>query len=238
MARRELGEINAGSMADIAFLLLIFFLVTTTMDFDQGISKVLPQKPPENMPPVILLDRNVLTIQANFNDEMLVDDEPLQITELKEKVIEFMKNEKDDETLPLMDEVTKVSCEEKIKILKQNIQENPDSEQLTLWESDLKDWEARKEAVAVVGNYRVIPKLSVISVQTDNGTSYEYYIKIQDALKGAINDLRNEWSLKAYDKKYTDLKESDPADMEKIRIIRAIVPERIAEMEPRNIQEF
>lgn len=238
MARREIGEINAGSMADIAFLLLIFFLVTTTMDFDQGIAKTLPQKPPKDMPDVILLDRNVLTIQANFNDELMVDDEPGQIADLKDKVIEFMKNEKDDENLPAMLTITKESCEENIRVLKQNILDNPASEQLTLWESDLKDWEARREAVLVVGNFDVIPKLSVISVQTDNGTSYEFYIKIQDAMKGAINDLRNEWSLKAYDKKYTDLKETDPADMEKIKIIRAIVPERIAEMEPRNIQEF
>lgn len=238
MARRQLDEINAGSMADIAFLLLIFFLVTTTMDFDQGIAKTLPQKPPKDMPDVILLDRNVLTIQANFNDELMVDDEPGQIADLKDKVIEFMKNEKDDETLPAMLTITKESCEENIRVLKQNILDNPASEQLTLWESDLKDWEARREAVLVVGNFDVIPKLSVISVQTDNGTSYEFYIKIQDAMKGAINDLRNEWCLKAYDKKYTDLKETDPADMEKIKIIRAIVPERIAEMEPRNIQEF
>lgn len=238
MARREIGEINAGSMADIAFLLLIFFLVTTTMEFDQGIAKTLPQKPPVDMPPVILLDRNVLTIQANFNDELLVDEEPAQITELKEKVVEFMTNPKKKENLPEMLTITKETCEENIRILKQNIQENPDSEQMTLWESDLKDWESRKEAVLVVGSFDVIPKLSVISVQTDNGTSYDYYIKIQDALKGAVNQLRNEWSMKAYDKKYTDLKETDPADMEKIKIIRAIVPERIAEMEPRNIQEF
>jgi biopolymer transport protein ExbD len=238
MARRQLDEINAGSMADIAFLLLIFFLVTTTMDFDQGIAKTLPQKPPKDMPDVILLDRNVLTIQANFNDELMVDDEPSQISDLKDKVIEFMKNEKDDENLPAMLTITKESCEENIRVLKQNILENPKSEQLTLWESDLKDWESRREAVLVVGSFDVIPKLSVISVQTDNGTSYEFYIKIQDAMKGAINDLRNEWCLKAYDKKYTDLKETDASDMEKIKIIRAIVPERIAEMEPRNIQEF
>lgn len=238
MARRQLDEINAGSMADIAFLLLIFFLVTTTMEFDQGIAKTLPQKPPEDMPDIILLDRNVLTIQANFNDELMVDDEPAQITELKDKVVEFMKNEKDDENLPEMLNITKETCEENIRIYKQNIQDNPNDKQLTVWESDLKDWEARKEAVMVVGPFKVIPKLSVISVQTDNGTSYEFYIKIQDAMKGAINQLRNEWCMKAYDKKYTDLKETDPADMEKIKIIRAIVPERIAEMEPRNIQEF
>lgn len=243
MARRQLDEINAGSMADIAFLLLIFFLVTTTMEFDQGIAKVLPQKPPENMPPVILLDRNVLTIQANFNDELMVDEKPLRIEELKEKVIEFMKNENDDADLPAMLVVNKRLCENKIDTLKLLIETKPDDEGIELWKSDLKDWEGRLTALdamkgAGLNSFRVIPKLSVISVQTDNGTSYEYYIKIQDAMKSAINELRNEWCMKIYDVKYTDLKETNPNDMEKIRVIRAIVPERIAEMEPRNIQEF
>lgn len=238
MARRQLDEINAGSMADIAFLLLIFFLVTTTMEFDQGITKVLPQKPPENMPPVILLDRNVLTVQANFNDELMVDNEPLDVKDLKDKVIEFMENKKGDENLPEMESVTKAVCEEKIQILKKNIADDPDNELVTIWESDLKEWESRKAAVAVVGPFDVIPKLCVISVQTDNGTSYDFYIQIQDAMKGGINHLRNEWCMKAYNVKYTDLKETDFNDMEKIKIIRAIVPERIAEMEPRNIQEF
>ncbi len=243
MARRQLDEINAGSMADIAFLLLIFFLVTTTMDFEQGIAKMLPQKMPIDMPATILLDRNVLTIQANFNDEMMVDEKSFDVAELKEKTIEFMTNPKNDPELPEMEEVTKSLCDEKIKMFKTNMAENPTNESFKLWESDLKDWEAKKEAItalagAGVSSYRVIPKLSVISVQTDNGTTYEYYMKIQDALKGGINQLRNEWTMKLYNKKYTDLKETDAADMEKMKIIRAIVPERIAEMEPRNIQEF
>lgn len=238
MARRDIGEINAGSMADIAFLLLIFFLVTTTMDFDQGIAKVLPQKPPEDMPDLILLKRNVLEIQANFNDELLVNGEVLSADDLKEKVMEFMVNEKDEANLPAMIDVTKAECEENIKTLKQNMETNPSDENFKVWESDLKEWEGRLSAVEVVGTYRVIPKLSVISVQTDNGTSYSFYMKIQDALKGAINELRNKWCMKAYNVKYTDLKETEVADMDKIRVIRAIVPERIAEMEPRNIQEF
>jgi biopolymer transport protein ExbD len=118
MARRKLDEINAGSMADIAFLLLIFFLVTTTMEFDQGITKVLPQKPPEDMPPVILLERNVLTVQANFNDELLVDNEPMKVEDLKEKVVEFMENKKDDPELPAMMHITKKVCQNKIDTLK------------------------------------------------------------------------------------------------------------------------
>lgn len=243
MARRQLDEINAGSMADIAFLLLIFFLVTTTMEFDQGIAKMLPQKMPDDMPPVILLDRNVLTVQANFNDEMMVDEKAFEVKDLKERTIEFMTNPNNDPDLPEMDMVTKAICEEKIQTIKTNIAENPTNENVELWKSDLKEWESKKEAInelsAVgVNQFKVIPKLCVISVQTDNGTSYEYYMKIQDALKGAINQLRNEWCLKLYDKKYTELKETDAGDMEKIKIIRAIVPERIAEMEPRNIQEF
>ena len=50
MAKRDVPEINAGSMADIAFLLLIFFLVTTTMDVDTGISRKLPEKQPPDAP--------------------------------------------------------------------------------------------------------------------------------------------------------------------------------------------
>lgn len=243
MARRQLDEINAGSMADIAFLLLIFFLVTTTMDFEQGIAKILPQKTPPDMEATILLDRNVLTIQANFNDEIMVDDKAFDVKDLKERTIEFMTNPKDDPDLPEIEVVTMELCDSKIETFKTNIANNPTDKSLKLWESDLQDWEAKKAAITELKNvgvtsYRVIPKLSVISVQTDNGTTYEYYMKIQDALKGAINELRNEWCLKLYDKKYTELKETDPNDMEKMKIIRAIVPERIAEMEPRNIQEF
>jgi len=62
MARRESPEINAGSMADIAFLLLIFFLVTTTMDVDAGISRKLPEKQPDNIDKPIVKERNVFEV--------------------------------------------------------------------------------------------------------------------------------------------------------------------------------
>ena len=64
MAKREIEEINAGSMADIAFLLLIFFLVTTTMDKDQAYIRSIPKKV-EVSTPVDVEERNILAIKAN-----------------------------------------------------------------------------------------------------------------------------------------------------------------------------
>ncbi|MFC2109353.1 ExbD/TolR family protein [Bacteroidota bacterium] len=92
MARRENSEINAGSMADIAFLLLIFFLVTTTMDVDSGISRKLSEKPPENYKPPIIKMKNILEININRNDELLVEDEIMEIGDIKQTTIDFLDN--------------------------------------------------------------------------------------------------------------------------------------------------
>lgn len=90
MAKRSAPEINAGSMADIAFLLLIFFLVTTTMDIDTGITRRLPppiDNPDEN---IDVKDRNVLKILVNSHDMLLVDGKPGNIATLKDKAKDFM----------------------------------------------------------------------------------------------------------------------------------------------------
>jgi biopolymer transport protein ExbD len=94
MARRVLPEINAGSMADIAFLLLIFFLVATTMEVDGGIARKLPQKQPENQPPPPKLkERNVLQIAINRNDDLLVEgNQRVDIKEIKQIAIDFIDN--------------------------------------------------------------------------------------------------------------------------------------------------
>ena len=69
--RRGLPEINAGSMADIAFLLLIFFLVTTTMDVDSGISRKLPPIPEENVEIPEIHKRNIFVVLINKNNKIL-----------------------------------------------------------------------------------------------------------------------------------------------------------------------
>lgn len=91
MARRENSEINAGSMADIAFLLLIFFLVTTTMDVDSGIARKLPEKV-DNPPDVVIKEKNVLDITVNRNNQLLVENEFVQVTDIKRLAMEFIDN--------------------------------------------------------------------------------------------------------------------------------------------------
>jgi len=93
MARnKETPEINAGSMADIAFLLLIFFLVTTTMNVDSGISKKLSEKPPPDYKPPIIKERNIFEVNINRNNNLLVEDENMDIKDLKDAAIAFIDN--------------------------------------------------------------------------------------------------------------------------------------------------
>jgi len=93
MARRENSEINAGSMADIAFLLLIFFLVTTTMDVDSGISRKLPEKTPEDQKvDVIVKEKNIFDIVVNRNNQILIESEIVGVSDIKKLAVAFIDN--------------------------------------------------------------------------------------------------------------------------------------------------
>ena len=91
MARRSAPEVNAGSMADIAFLLLIFFLVTTTMEKDKGISRQLPPIQ-ENAEDILIKDKNLFIVLVNKNDDLLVEDEPINLKDLRQTAIDFLDN--------------------------------------------------------------------------------------------------------------------------------------------------
>ena len=95
--RRAAGEVNAGSTADIAFLLLIFFLVTTRLDADKGIPMMLPPaKPPQD---ITIKERNVLNILMNSNNQFLVEDEFAELVDLNGLVTKFITNNGVDEDL-------------------------------------------------------------------------------------------------------------------------------------------
>ena len=93
------NEINAGSMADIAFLLLIFFLVTTTIDVDKGVLVKLPPWSDEEPDITKLNKRNVFSVLVNAQNQLLVRGEPTNVADLKERTKEFIANPQKREDL-------------------------------------------------------------------------------------------------------------------------------------------
>ena len=174
--RRGLPQINAGSMADIAFLLLIFFLVTTTMDQDTGIARKLPPMPEEEQekPPEIKA-KNIYVVLINSNNQLLVEGEWTEISQLKDGAKKFINNNGKD----------------------------PKS-------SDN-------------------PQKAIISLQNDRGTNYMTYIRVQNELAAAYNELRNEAALDQFGEQYTNLNKSQKKE------IRKMYPQKISEAEPKNI---
>ena len=88
--KKKVPEINASSMADISFLLLIFFLVTTTMEKDHGIVRRLP--PPVENPDVDIKvkERNILSVLINNTDRLMVNGKPCNVSDLKDKTKQFI----------------------------------------------------------------------------------------------------------------------------------------------------
>jgi biopolymer transport protein ExbD len=90
---REGGEIPTASMADIAFLLLIFFLVTTTIDVDTGIGMTLPPKLEEEQEPPPVHERNMLKILVNAQGQVLIEERPSSVARIREEVKKHVTNE-------------------------------------------------------------------------------------------------------------------------------------------------
>ena len=104
--KRKIQEINAGSMADIAFLLLIFFLVATTMNTDTGLVRMLPPMPPEDQPQdeIKVKERNLFLVFINGRGDIMAGaagkQEAIDLRQLKDRTKEFILNPLDDENLP------------------------------------------------------------------------------------------------------------------------------------------
>lgn len=186
---RKTPELNASSMADIAFLLLIFFLVTTTMDVDSGIYRKLPPMPEKDQ----ILDapkvkpRNVLLVLINQYDKLQVGGELMNVKNLKAKVKEFIMNPANNPKLS----------------------------------------EKKAKEVPYFGLTDV--SKGIVSLQSDVGTSYEMYIRIQDELASAFVEMKDEKSLQTWNKKYADLSEDQQ------EAIKKLIPTAISEAEPKQI---
>lgn len=100
--KRKVPDINSSSTADIAFLLLIFFLITTSMDTDRGLARQLPPPPEQEQKDddVKLKERNVLTVFLNLEDQLMCGSEYIGVDQLRAKAKEFIANPYNDEAKP------------------------------------------------------------------------------------------------------------------------------------------
>ena len=101
--KRKVPAMNATSSADIAFMLLIFFLITTSMDTDKGLARRLPPPVPKDQKKdkdIDIKKRNLLVVLINSNNQVLCGDQFIDVKQLKERVKEFIDNPYNDEHKP------------------------------------------------------------------------------------------------------------------------------------------
>jgi biopolymer transport protein ExbD len=247
MARRPLQEINAGSMADIAFLLLIFWLVTTTIDSDEGIKRQLPPPVPPDMDAPIVKERNVFVVLVNANDELLVEGEELKIGKLKDKAKEFLiangdgllyGDKPEDVNLPFREWVRRSEIQQNIATYEGLVRQATDPDKKSGYERTLNDWRDRLEFVNLLkGEYKKLPGSAIISMRNDNNTTYNTYLQVQNELEAAVNELRDELAMAKFGATYAELEsnfERSPDEDTRLKIfaIREVYPQRISEAEP------
>ena len=104
---KKTPEINSSSTADIAFLLLCYFLMTTTMDQDLGLQRRLPPMPDKNqkVEDQKVNRRNIIVVKINSADRLLAGTEPMHVSQLKDKIKEFLDNPQNNPNLPEKEEI-------------------------------------------------------------------------------------------------------------------------------------
>ena len=133
--------------------------------------------------------RNIIIVKINSADRLLAGTEPMHVSQLKDKIKEFLTNPADNKNLP------------------------------------------EKEEIEIEGYGPCMVSKGVISLQNDRGTSYQAYIAVQNELVKAVNELRDDFSMANYGKKYANL------DEDKQVIVRKAVPQNISEAEPKDVSK-
>ncbi len=245
MASREIPEINAGSMADIAFLLLVFWLVATTMDRDMGLRLTLPQELPpcEDCPEV--RDRNVLKISVNGNDQIAIEDKLSNKEDVTQWVEDFYLSNKDN--MPERHLVSAATIRDTMAALDALIRQWEQEADLNLqvqmvdkYTKIKEEWEDKKECFEQINEkFDCISKRAVIRYESNNGTTFEVYFNVLDQIKGVLKRLRNEKSLEKFGMTYDEMEKleenGDESLRPKIRAIRTLYPLRLLEPDARNV---
>lgn len=184
-SKRKVPGLNASSTADISFILLIFFLVVTSMDTDTGLARRLPQPPDPNQEEedVKIKGRNVLVVSVNMYNEISyyygdvasrVLRQDVQPSDLYDIAKEFIANPENKPNMP--------------------------------------EFHPADPPLPLLGAYP-ITKNHIISVQTDRSTKYDVYFQIQNELMRAYNDVREEFALAKFGKHYADITPDSDEDL-------------------------
>ena len=202
---RKIPEVNSSSMADIAFLLLVFFLVTTTIATDKGLTLTLPPKADPNQPPpdITKNQRNIYKILVNSSDKILIEDEPVtDLSGLREEVKEFILNfgKMDEEGQALYN-----TLPQSLRSLSMKSETSSDN-----------------------------PTDAVVSFKADRGTSYDIYLEILDELQGAYYEIYAERVGLTADE-FRALDRKNPTELEKYQRARDGFPMNISIAEPTKI---
>lgn len=174
--KRKTPGLNGSSSADIAFMLLIFFLITTSMDTDKGLKRRLPPLSPKqhDNKPLEINDRNIMRLLVNRQDQIVISRKvggvdqviPVPLDKLKDEAVRFITNPNDDPTLP---------------------------------EKEIKD------IPLLGGNVSVTSSGYAISLKTEVQTSYQMFINVQNELIKAYNEVWNNLSQKHFGTSFEEL---------------------------------
>ena len=182
--KRKVPGLNGSSLADISFILLIFFLITTSMDAASGLVRRLPPPPDPNQleEDVKVKGRNVLVVSVNMNNEIMYyyGDEAKRVSQMGVKP-------------------------EDLRAVAKEFIANPENK------SNMPEFHLADPPLPLLGAYPVT-KNHIISVQTDRSTSYDVYFQIQNELMAAYNELRDEFAMEKFGRHYAHFDpESDEA---------------------------
>ena len=181
-SNRKVPGINASSTADISFILLIFFLVVTSMNSNFGLKVMLPNPPEEKdlQDPPELHERNIMKVFVNMNKEIMV-------TPGSDQVKEFSVDNLDGLRELAKEFITANTPDGSVNEHYPQPKKEPYKVEYT-----------NEEGAVITYPTEVILNQHVITLQTDRATKYEVYFKVQEALYGAYNDLRREFALEVY----------------------------------------
>jgi biopolymer transport protein ExbD len=228
MAKREAPEINAGSMADIAFLLLIFFLVTTTMDKDTAYARKIPKKV-EVVDPEPVQKKNIYKISINNKQNIQARDsiiKPEDIEELNSRVKHFYlvnrgKNEDRDVSYPYYSVVSKSFIDQKIaeayskqenyeKLLETDTKYEKFIEQM---ENEIAEWNRKNRILDLYirsSGKKEMPEIAFqahVRLESFIDTDYSAYVAVQSEIEKAIAEMRDDESQELFGITYTAMRQ-------------------------------